>query len=70
MFVFFATTLLCIARIQSEQVIQNDGITCVDGQLVGNGESYIGTLSTTVSGKTCQRWDSQTPHAHSRTPQA
>ncbi|XP_046570944.1 uncharacterized protein LOC124279186 isoform X3 [Haliotis rubra] len=25
---------------------------------------YTGTLSTTTTGKVCQRWDSQTPHAH------
>ena len=25
---------------------------------------YTGTKSTTVSGKTCQRWDQQYPHKH------
>jgi hypothetical protein len=25
---------------------------------------YNGNVSTTVSGKVCQRWDSQTPHKH------
>ncbi|XP_066271084.1 uncharacterized protein [Branchiostoma lanceolatum] len=34
---------------------------------VGNGASYRGTVSETATGKTCQRWDSQTPHGHSRT---
>ena len=29
------------------------------------GIAYTGQLSTTTSGKTCQRWDSVTPHAHS-----
>eukprot|EP00058_Branchiostoma_floridae_P019986 XP_002605476.1 hypothetical protein BRAFLDRAFT_92893 [Branchiostoma floridae] len=35
---------------------------------VGNGASYRGTVSVTQTGKTCQRWDSQTPHEHDRTP--
>ncbi|XP_078603192.1 plasminogen-like [Branchiostoma floridae x Branchiostoma japonicum] len=34
----------------------------------GNGESYRGTVSVTGTGKPCQRWDSQSPHKHSRTP--
>ncbi|XP_078589981.1 zinc metalloproteinase nas-7-like [Branchiostoma floridae x Branchiostoma japonicum] len=34
----------------------------------GNGASYRGTVSVTETGKTCQRWDSQSPHGHSGTP--
>ena len=36
-------------------------------KLTGPGREYTGILSKTWSGKTCQRWDSQSPHVHSYT---
>lgn len=30
------------------------------------GEDYEGSKSVSKSGKTCQRWDTQTPHSHTR----
>ena len=32
------------------------------------GQEYMGTLSTTVSGKHCQAWSSNTPHVPSAVP--
>ncbi|KAK7892182.1 hypothetical protein WMY93_024145 [Mugilogobius chulae] len=36
----------------------------------GRGEGYRGTVDTTPTGLTCQRWDSQYPHNHSFVPEA
>ncbi|KAI8478075.1 hypothetical protein Bbelb_441960, partial [Branchiostoma belcheri] len=41
---------------------------CIGNCQEGDGASYRGTVSVTETGKTCQRWDSQTPHEHSVTP--
>ncbi|XP_078674675.1 plasminogen-like [Branchiostoma floridae x Branchiostoma belcheri] len=34
------------------------------------GSAYRGDTSRTVSGRVCQRWDSQSPHQHSITPES
>ena len=31
------------------------------------GAEYMGTVSTTVGGLTCQRWEDQFPHNHTYT---
>lgn len=41
--------------------------TC-EPDLLLSGQNFRGLLNTTVSGRTCERWDLQTPHAHSYTP--
>ncbi|XP_048456971.1 plasminogen isoform X1 [Rhincodon typus] len=35
----------------------------------GNGAKYRGTATKTISGRTCQRWDSNTPHKPKYTPE-
>ncbi|XP_057677975.1 plasminogen [Corythoichthys intestinalis] len=34
----------------------------------GNGSSYRGVTSETISGKKCQAWTSMSPHRHTKTP--
>uniref|UniRef100_A0A8C2PWS1 Plasminogen n=1 Tax=Cyprinus carpio TaxID=7962 RepID=A0A8C2PWS1_CYPCA len=42
-----------------------DGEECYEG----DGSSYRGAMSETISGKKCQFWTSMEPHQHSKTPQ-
>ncbi|CAH1268877.1 PLG [Branchiostoma lanceolatum] len=35
--------------------------------MYGDGSTYRGSVNTTQSGLTCQRWDSQSPHGHNIT---
>ncbi|KAM3851556.1 plasminogen [Vipera latastei] len=46
-------------------------LPAITGQqcLVGNGEDYRGNIGVTETGKTCQSWASQEPHAHARSPE-
>jgi len=32
------------------------------------GDRYVGNRRLTLSGRTCQRWDSQSPHKHNTNP--
>ena len=32
-----------------------------------DGSEYVGQISQTIGGRTCQRWDEQTPHRHNVT---
>ncbi|CAH1791207.1 unnamed protein product [Owenia fusiformis] len=40
--------------------------TAVNCKATSLGQEYVGTKSITPKGNTCQRWDSQTPHSHTR----
>nr|XP_015803025.2 plasminogen [Nothobranchius furzeri] len=48
-----------------EAVIPTEEDDCYEG----NGSSYRGITSETVSGKKCQMWSSQTPHQHQKRPE-
>ncbi|XP_076612809.1 plasminogen [Chaetodon auriga] len=49
-----------------EPVIPPEEEDCYEG----DGTSYRGITSETISGKRCQSWSSMTPHSHGKTPQA
>jgi len=39
------------------------GVNCTNEALTGDGKDYRGCQTRTQSGRVCQNWDSQTPHA-------
>eukprot|EP01006_Ploeotia_vitrea_P033246 TRINITY_DN65365_c0_g1_i2.p1 TRINITY_DN65365_c0_g1~~TRINITY_DN65365_c0_g1_i2.p1 ORF type:complete len:520 (+),score=52.07 TRINITY_DN65365_c0_g1_i2:84-1643(+) len=60
-----------LKRISRSLVTMNLRIKAVSGggrcpaeRYVGDGTDYVGNQDKTWRGKTCQRWDSQTPHSH------
>uniref|UniRef100_A0A8C4R780 Plasmin n=1 Tax=Eptatretus burgeri TaxID=7764 RepID=A0A8C4R780_EPTBU len=59
----FCNVTLCSAP---SPMIDPDSVTydCVRGR----GSTYRGSMSKTLSGWSCQRWDRQTPQKHTRTP--
>jgi hypothetical protein len=48
-----------------------DGADCDHGEdgchVLRNGSDYRGSVAVSVSGRTCQMWSHQTPHAHTHT---
>ena len=51
-----------LKRITNETLFSDH---CID-EADENGSEYRGTVSVTVSGHVCQRWDSQSPNEHDR----
>lgn len=44
-------------------------VNVTNGCFRGKGEGYRGHMNVTVSGISCQRWDSQEPHKHHFVPE-
>ncbi|XP_053387239.1 fibropellin-3-like [Mercenaria mercenaria] len=43
------------------------GLHCEQACFTGSPWNYTGTINLTLTGRQCQRWDSQTPHSHTCT---
>ncbi|CAH1267474.1 LPA [Branchiostoma lanceolatum] len=50
------------------RTVVGDGKYEIEDCQIDTGTSYRGTVAVTKTDRTCQRWDSQTPHEHTRTP--
>jgi len=55
------STKLC-GKTLPNPIFSTDDIICQNK--VGKGKNYIGEVNKTISGRTCQKWSSQTPHGH------
>jgi len=56
--------LAALLTLAATEVSTNTGTATIDTCYTGVGASYSGKVSTTRSNKTCQRWDTTSPHEH------
>ena len=65
---------VCLQKTKIVRKTKGDGFSCTeicngDETISGENESgYRGCQTQTITGKTCQKWTSQSPHTHSNTP--
>ena len=50
--------------LNSDSIFSDVSETCQDMTIRIKGENYVGPVSTTESGKTCQNWSKQSPHRY------
>ncbi|XP_074044075.1 plasminogen [Macrotis lagotis] len=64
----YCTIPLCDSSPQQTETVTFEESPVIQECYEGNGQSYRGTSSTTITGKKCQAWSSMTPHSHQKTP--